>query len=147
MKPLRYFEEFLEEGIVKKQTPDILRARSLMKESEETYFVLKEIITKLGLGDKNANYIIKNSYDVIMELIRAKMILEGFNSSGQGIHEAEVSYLRELDFNETEIEFANQLRYFRNGILYYGKSFDAEYAQKVLDFLEKIYRRLKKTNI
>jgi hypothetical protein len=38
----------------------------------------------------------------------------------------------------------NSLRYFRNGILYYGERFDAEYAKKVLGFLEKVYPRLKK---
>ncbi len=77
-----------------------------------------------------------------MELVRAKMLLAGYNSSGQGAHEAEVSYLRELKFSENEIEFANQLRYFRNGITYYGKVFGKEYALKVIDFLDKIYPKL-----
>lgn len=77
-----------------------------------------------------------------MELIRAKMLKAGFKSSGIGAHEAEVSYLRELGFKDTEIEFTNQLRYFRNGILYYGKSFDIDYVNKVLDFLNKVYRLL-----
>ncbi|MBT4434019.1 hypothetical protein HOD05_02260, partial [Candidatus Woesearchaeota archaeon] len=40
---------------------------------------------------------------------------------------------------DSEIDFADQLRYFRNGILYYGKTFDEEYAHKVIDFLEKVY--------
>ena len=39
--------------------------------------------------------------------------------------------------------FTNDLRYFRNGILYYGKSFDKEYGEKVLDFLNKTYPKLK----
>ena len=79
-----------------------------------------------------------------MGLVRAKMLLDGFKTTGQGAHEAEVAYLRELKFSEPDVQFANQLRYFRNGIMYYGKSFDAEYAQKVLAFLERCYLRLTK---
>ncbi|MFH1971873.1 MAG: hypothetical protein ABIJ18_00160 [archaeon] len=57
-------------------------------------------------------------------------------------HEAEVAYLRNLGFSEKKIEFMNQLRYFRNGIKYYGKEFDKEYAQKVIIFLDKAYAKL-----
>lgn len=144
MKPLKSFKEYLEEGIAKKQTPDFSRARSLIKESEKSYKMLREILVKISLNSQNANYIIKNSYDIIMELIRAKTLSDGFNSSGRGAHESEVAYLRKMSFKETEVQFANQLRYFRNGILYYGKNFDSEYAKKVLDFLNKIHLRLKK---
>lgn len=140
---MKLFEEYLREGIIKKQTPDVSRAKSLIKEAEESYNVLTGIIERIGLNNQNANYIIKNCYDIIMELIRAKMFLDGFSSSGIGAHESEVSYLKEIGFKDTEVEFADQLRYFRNGILYYGKSFDKEYAKKVLVFLNKIYKRLK----
>ena len=54
-----------------------------------------------------------------MEIIRAKMLLRGYNASGYGAHEAEVSYLRNLDFNETDVQFLDQMRYFRNGMLYF----------------------------
>jgi len=74
-----------------------------------------------------------------MELIRAKMLKEGFNSLGKVAHEAEVSYLRKIGFNDKDVEFSDQLRYFRNGITYYGKIFDEEYAQKVFNYLRKIY--------
>ncbi len=143
MRPLKQFNEFLKEGIVKKQSPDKERAKSLTKESEDAYNFLKEILNKFEISNDNANYIIKNIYDIIMELIRAKMLIHGFKSSGFYSHEAEVSYLKELNFPESEIQFTNQLRYFRNGILYYGKAFDKEYAKKVIDFLNKIYPKLK----
>ena len=69
--------------------------------------------------------------------------MEGFCAGGQGAHEAEVSYLRELGFDEKDIKFADQLRYFRNGILYYGTVLDAEYALKVIEFTKRIYPKLK----
>lgn len=136
------FNEYIKEGIVKKQSPDVLRAKSLIKEAEKSYEFIKDIKEKIGINKNNTNTIIKDAYDIIIELIRAKMLKAGFKSSGIGAHEAEVSYLRELGFKDTEIEFTNQLRYFRNGILYYGKSFDIDYVNKVLDFLNKVYRLL-----
>ena len=47
----------------------------------------------MGIDDDNANSIVKDCYDIIMELIRAKLLLDGYSSSGQFAHEAEVSYL------------------------------------------------------
>ena len=78
-----------------------------------------------------------------MELTRAKMLLEGYNASGYGAHEAEVSYLRVLEFSENDVQFADQMRFFRNGMLYYGTILDKEYAEKVLEFTNKTYHKLK----
>lgn len=97
---------------------------------------------KLELNDSNANYFVENIYDTIMELIRARMFLDGFKAAGLSAHEAEISYLRKLQFSESDVIFANELRYYRNGIVYYGKSTDAEYANKVLKFLNDNYPKL-----
>jgi len=48
-----------------------------------------------------------------------------------------------LEYDEKDVQFLNQLRYFRNGIAYYGKSFEKDYAEKVVEFLDKIYPKLK----
>ena len=114
-----------------------------MRRQKKGIKFLNEILNKIGLLDENANYFIENSYDILIELIRAKLLIDGFSSSGKGAHEAEVSYMRKLDFNESDVGFMNDLRYFRNGILYYGKNFDKEYGKKVLDFLKKIHPKLK----
>ena len=142
MRPLKNFEEFVREGIIKKQSPNIDRANSLMKESEKSNKFLNDIVEKIGVSNDNANNIIKNTYDIIMELIRARMFREGYNSSGYGAHEAEVSFLRKVGISENEVQLINQLRYFRNGIMYYGKSFDKDYAEKVLSLLKEIKERL-----
>lgn len=59
-------------------------------------------------------------------------------------HEAEISYLRKLNFSETDVNFSNELRYHRNGIVYYGKNMGAEYANNVLKFLNEKYPNLVK---
>ena len=144
MRPIKSFDEFLKSGIVKKQSPDKSRAEFLVKESEQNHSFLLELLKKFEITDKNANNFIKSCYDILMETIRAKMLLDGVNASGVGAHEAEVSYMRVLDFSEKEVQFVDQLRYFRNGMMYYGTILDKAYAEKVIAFLEKIYPLLKR---
>ena len=139
MMPLKTFGEYMKEGTARKQSPDKLRARSLTAESGDSYKILLSFVEKMGMNDNNANHVIKNAYDIIMELIRAKMFSDGFATTGKGAHEAEVSYLAEIGFSGKDVEFANELRYFRNGVVYYGKSLDARYAKKIVNFLDRIY--------
>ncbi|MBS3112606.1 hypothetical protein J4418_00785 [Candidatus Woesearchaeota archaeon] len=75
------------------------------------------------------------------------MLLKGYNASGFSAHKAEVSYMRLLKFNEKDVQFANQLRYFRNGMLYYGTSLDKEYAKEVIKFTKKVYNTPKIDNL
>ena len=138
------FEYYLQRGIIRKSTSDKPRAKFLIEESETSLEGLRERIKIIGINDKNANSIIKDRYDVIMELIRAKLLLEGYSSSGNFAHEAEISSLKNLGFPDGEVSFLNELRYFRNSITYYGKLLDKEYAEKVYAFLNKIIIKLKK---
>ena len=77
-----------------------------------------------------------------MSLIRAKLLNKGYYSSGSFAHEAELSFLIELNFSENDIGFMNELRYLRNGVIYYGKILDKEYCEKVLEFLDRTYKEL-----
>ena len=144
MNPLKEFREYVKKGIIKKGSIDKSRAEFLINESQNSLEGLKERIEKIGINDKNANSIIKDCYDIIMELIRAKLLLTGYNSSGQYSHEAEVSYFKKLGFPINEVLFLNELRYFRNGIIYYGKRLNAEYANKIFGFLNRIYPKIYK---
>ena len=76
MRPIRKFDEFIKENIVKKQSIDKSRARFLAKEAENSYINLLEKIKKINLTETNANDFVKSCYDILMELIRAKMLLE-----------------------------------------------------------------------
>ena len=143
MKQLKLFKEYLKIGIVKKIKVDFIRAKSLIINSERKINSLNEKLKKIGFRDDNANEYLENCYDSIMLLIRAKLFLEGYNSSGVNAHEAEVSYLRNIGFNEDEVQFVNQMRFFRNGMLYYGTQLDKEYAEKVINFTKKLYIKLK----
>src|SRR3989344_4440153 len=116
VRGIKAFEEFIKENIVKKQNKDKSRAAFLIQESERSYKNLLEMVEKLTVSDINANMFVKSCYDMLIELIRAKMLLEGYNASGFEAHKAEVSYMRVLGFDENDVQFADQIRFFRNGI-------------------------------
>ena len=137
MRPLKQFDDYLKEGIVKRISKDRERAKSLIKESERKMRSLKVQLEKVGIYEDNANDYVEYCYDALMNLVRAKLYFKGYAASGHGAHEAEVAYLRELGFTENDVQFANQLRFFRNGILYYGTSIDKEYAEQALKFIKK----------
>lgn len=141
---IKDFKEYIEEGIVIKKSKDPERAKNLILESERKYARLLLMITKMGVDDSQANDYIEDCYNILLFLFRAKMLLEGYSSSGKGAHEAEVAFARNLDFSDADVRFLDQLRYFRNGIFYYGKSFDAEYAHKVILFTKKIYSSMER---
>lgn len=96
----------------------------------------------MPVTEKNANYFIEASYDTLIELLRAKMVSMGLYASGEGGHEAEVSFMRVLGFTEDETQFMNGLRHSRNGIKYYGKSCSRGYALLALKFMRRLYPRL-----
>lgn len=139
MRSLKNFDYFLEKKIAKIQSVDKSRASSLEKESKLSFDGLNERIEIMGLNERNANSILKDCYDIILETIRSKMFLLGYSSTGNGAHEAEVSFSRKLLKSENDVQFLNKLRYFRNGMIYYGIILDLEYAEKVIDFTKRIY--------
>lgn len=138
----REFEEYLNQGIIKKCSIDKSRAKFLINETEKTFIGLNNRLEKMGIDEYNTNSIAKDCYDIIMELIRAKLLLTGYCSAGQFAHEAEISYLKKCEFLDNEVLFINELRFFRNSVTYYGKILSVEYVEKVAEFTRNIYPKL-----
>lgn len=144
MKTSKTFDEYVKDGTIKRVSINSEKAKFLIDEAENSLEGLKQRITIIGINDKNANSIIKDCYDILMELVRANLLLNGFNSSGYFAHEAEVSFLAKLKFSEDDVSYMNEVRFFRNGITYYGKILKKDYAEKIYTFFEKTYPKLKK---
>lgn len=138
---MKKFEEFIKRGIVKKQSPNRNRAMSLIKEAEDKKAFLDLTISKIPKDKMNANFVVDYCYDILMELIRARMFIEGYNAGNS--HEAEVSYFEILGFSPADVEFMDELRYYRNGTKYYGTILENSYADKALTFLNKNYSKIK----
>lgn len=129
---MKTFEEYLKKGFVKIRKENITRVKSILEEADRRLGFFNAIT----ISEKSANYIIENMYDVIRELIEAKMLLEGYKSYS---HEATVSYLKKLRFSSSEVEFMDELRDIRNQTKYYGHLVNIEYAKKVSEFTNRIY--------
>ena len=139
---MKRFEEYLKEKVVKKVTPDINRANSLKKEALNRKNFIFKLLETQKLNDENANYFIELAYDVIIELVRGKMLEKGFVAIGNYAHEAEVSFLGKLGLSEDKILLLDDLRKIRNKILYYGKKFDKQFALKVLNLMKEMVKKL-----
>ncbi len=137
------FEEYLKKGIIMRCSVNKPRAKFLIGESQKTFNGLNKRLEIMGIEEDNANSIIKDCYDILMELIRACLLLEGYKSSGLFAHEAEVSYLKKMGFDDKDASFLNNMRYFRNSVTYYGKILPIDYAEKVVEFTKEIYPKLK----
>lgn len=121
VRSVKLFEEYIDEGVVKKISPDFQRAESLKLKSKRKYFLLQKTIKNTGIADNSANDYVEYCYNIIMFLLRVKMLTEGYSSSERCAHESEVSFARTLGLSETDISFLVQLRYFRNGFFIMGK--------------------------
>lgn len=137
------FEDFVKQGFVKIHHPDKPRSDYLVDCSANAYKFMNDCVAKMGITDDYANEIMHSCYNAIMELVRAKMLLEGYHTTGARAHEAEISFMRNMGVDENEVLFVNQMRYFRNGALYYGTFVDKEYAEKVVAFTKGIVPKLK----
>ncbi len=139
---MKDFEEFMRSGMARRQTPNRHRASSLYGEAARKKEFLYTALKSIPEEKMSANFIVDACYDILLELIRANMHADGFNVKNS--HEAEVSYSKKLGFSEADMHFLDEIRYFRNGIKYYGKVLDIGYAKKVLSFVKKAYPKLSK---
>lgn len=132
---MKNFEEFIGSS-VKRQRQELPKAKSLVMQADQRV----KFIASIPKTAENANYIVENVYDVIRELLEAKLAIDGFKSYS---HEAAVAYMQVLGFSEFEVKFTNELRKIRHGIKYKGENTSLEYAHQTITFLEKVMPKLK----
>lgn len=77
---MRSYKEFIDNETLRKTSVDISRAKSLIEDSEKRSSFLVELLKNVKITDDNANYIIENVYDVLLQLIRAKLFQDGYQS-------------------------------------------------------------------
>lgn len=135
---MREFKDFTKSSWVKKKKKDISKAKSLVEIAENRKKVMEKY---LPLNNETVVQVMEECYDIIRELLEAKLSREGYKTYS---HEAIVSYLKELGFSKDKVAFLDNLRMVRHGTLYYGKSVDLEYVKEVRKFMEEIYPQLKK---
>lgn len=122
-----------------KITKNPLRAESLITMAKERFEDIKK--------ESKTYKIIEESYEIIKELITSLMYLNGFKTLS---HKMLIIYLEKnyKEINKSEIILINELRKLRNNILYYGqkveKSFLINNEQEIKQIIKKLIKILGK---
>lgn len=123
------FEFYLNEGEVKKRTPDPNLAKALLRDAESRF----ENIVKLDTKTFH-KIIFENAYDSFRELLDALLAIDGYKSYS---HEASIAYLKKYGFDDSIILELDEFRFKRNSSKYYGKDVSPSDAEGIIKFYRK----------
>lgn len=132
------WKECLEENFVLKISPDKAKAKSLIETANGRVDYVKNII----LNESNANYIFEDYYSSILEYLHALVILDGYKVIN---HLCLGYYLKEILKKEGLFRIFDDLRFKRNGLVYYGKRMEFEVSLDAINKCKKLIRELKES--
>lgn len=127
------------DGNLLKITPNVEKAKSLLKMAKERLAMLETVDF-----EKFPSLVLEGYYEVIKELAAAILAADGYKTQGEGAHKTLVGYLRAhySQFSEHEIYTIDDLRVVRNKISYDGFFVDAEYFLRKKGLLLEIISKL-----
>jgi|SRR3989344_402167 len=130
------FKDFINDGKVRKATPDRFMAESIIKNTFEDLKFLEQ--TKLTEFSKRK--VVSNYYDSLRSLLEAISLLKGYKIYS---HEAFTYFLKEeLNQNLLSLKF-DRFRKIRNGLNYYGKSIQLNEAKEIIEELKRAINEIK----
>ncbi len=131
------FLQSIDQGFVKKVQPDILKAKSLMKASEEAIATA----SKIPLEPSAYKSIVRELYEGLRQYAEALGIQEGYKFES---HEVITYFLDEIkNEKKASLQF-DKYRRIRNGINYYGDDVAPETVKEALDNIPLMINILKK---
>lgn len=131
------FQELIKEGFVKKVPKDLVRAKSLIKSSEQALATAKIIPFK----EETLKTIFRELYESVREYCEALGYLKGYKFLN---HESITNFLYEvLEEKEISLKF-DRYRKLRNGINYYGNTIEIETIKDALRDIPLLINKLKK---
>ena len=133
---MKDFKIFLEDGSIKRITPNKLLIKSLVDDAVKRLNFYK----KLKLNSETSKYILENVYESLRELADAVLIKDGYKSYS---HEASIVYLLKYNLSLIEINKFDNFRKIRNNSKYYGKSVDLEDSKEIVELAEKLLKEIK----
>ncbi|MBR9701992.1 hypothetical protein GOV13_03650 [Candidatus Pacearchaeota archaeon] len=131
MKP---FEYYLKNKLVMKASPNLARARSLIKDINLRLKFLRKIDIK-----EFPKIYFEHLYDIVRDFCDAILFAEGYKPSS---HQASIAYLSKKGFNFTLIKKLDSFRYKRNISKYHGEPISLEEAKDLDRFYKSIKDRL-----
>ena len=133
---MREFDFYLREKKVKKVSPDIELAKSLVKDSDERINAIKLLDTKIL-----KKIIFENVYDSMRALLDALLAADGYKSYS---HEASIAYLKRYGLDDFTLTNLDNFRFDRNSSKYYGKGISQDSVEEILAFYNKFAVKIKK---
>ena len=130
------FKDFIDEGKVRRATPDKLMADSIIR---NTFDDLK-FLEQTKLTELSKRKLITNYYDSLRSLLEVISLLRGYKIY---LHEAFTPFIEEeLKEKLLSMKF-DRFRKIRNGLNYYGKSIQLKEAEDIIEDLKKTINEIK----
>lgn len=117
------WQDFIEDGIVKKTNKDIGKIKSLIKMSDNSLLFL----SKLKIDRISSSTILANYYEALRQIVEAIAISKHLNAYS---HEAFTCFLAEILKEDLISRKFDRFRKLRNGVNYYGKQIDVETSKE-----------------
>lgn len=129
------FQDFVDSQKVRKGSPDIQLAKSLIKISDNHIKSLQQ----LEITETTSSTIMMTYYEALREIVEAVAIKEGYKVYS---HEAFTFFLKEKGEELVSSKF-DRFRKIRNNINYYGQPIEASSVKENKNEIEKIINELK----
>lgn len=131
------FQFYINENLVRKESPDLAEAKSLIEKS----FQRMEFIKQLNIDENNSTFIFEDIYECLREAAQALMSLDGYKPYS---HEAVISFLKEFyKFDEYEITTFNRYRILRNNCVYRAAKASVDTCNSAIKFLDTFLPKLR----
>ncbi|HLD56758.1 MAG TPA: hypothetical protein VJA47_00525 [archaeon] len=131
------FKRSVEEGYVRKVYPDRLKAKSLIKASEEAIATA----TRIKLESDSTKSIVGELYEGLRQYCEAIGYLYGYKFMS---HEAITYFIEEVLGDKLDSLVFDRYRKLRNGINYYGNDVQPETVKEALREIHDLINRLSK---
>ena len=123
---MKEFEEYVEEGKVKKQSANKAEARSLRVQAIRRF---KQQVKDKEITSENSTFIFEDSYEPLRQHLQSFIAENGYKPYS---HEAIIAYAQENnELTSSETNKMNQYRKLRNDIRYRGETSTKNKAQKM----------------
>ncbi len=120
---------------MKKIKQDIIRAKSLLKMSEEAMKNLKAT----SFTEESKNMVFREFYESLRQYIESIGYIKGYKFES---HEAITSFLKEILKEENLALQFDRYRKLRNGMNYYGDPIDLEIVKEMANEIPLIIKKL-----
>lgn len=132
------FQFYLDENLVKRESPDKEEARSLIEKALQRLNFVKS----QNINETTSTFIFEDIYECLREAAQSLMPLGGYKPYS---HEAVIAFLREFyKFAAHEITAFDRYRILRNNCVYRAARVSPVTCKEAMKFLEAFLPKLKK---